>query len=223
MPIIEFLDQHSGSLMVIITFIYVVATIGIFVENQKSSKASRDQLAKSQQQLEESRKQFDVSQIQLEETRRLEHMPFLMIEIPLHSESPLCEIELTADLDNSSNGYRILFLKNIGNGTATNIVYSWKCGDVFECDPFPVSSVMKGDGLFFQITMQYDDYKEEKSSGVMVLQFDDLMGKSYEQSINIKYECGIVTNVEVCPPEYRGTIYYSLAKEKQIGNGDTNA
>ncbi len=222
MSIIEFLDQHNGSLMVIITFIYVVATAMICWANIRSAKASRDQLAKSQQQLEESREQFEVSQIQIEETRRLEHMPFLMLDLPYQTEPPVCEIELTTDLNADESGYRTAFLKNIGNGTATNILYSWKCGEIFESEPFPVSSIMKADGVFFQITLFHDGLKEEESTAVLTLQFDDLMEKSYEQNINVKYESGVVTSVEVCSPIYKGTILYSLPQKTQNENGDIN-
>lgn len=209
-------------IMVGITAVYVVATVFICWANIRSAKATREQLAKSQQQLEESRKQFEISQIQIEETRRLEHMPFLMLDFPFQiEEPPVCEIELTADLNADESGYRIAFLKNIGNGTATNIVYSWKYGEIFECEPFPVSSIMKADGLLFQITIFHDGLQEE-STGTLTLQFDDLMEQSYEQDINVKFENGIVTNVDVCSPKYRGTILYSLPQKKQNENGDTD-
>lgn len=53
MGIIEFLDQHSGSLTVIITLVYVVATVMICWANFRSAKASREQLLEMRKQYEE--------------------------------------------------------------------------------------------------------------------------------------------------------------------------
>lgn len=63
--IIEFLNQNNGALMVIITIVYVVATILICVFNFKTNIATKKQL-------EESKRQF-------EETTRLAHLPILTI------------------------------------------------------------------------------------------------------------------------------------------------
>ena len=211
MQIINFLDQHSGSLMVIITLIYVVATIGIFRENQKASKASRDQLAKSQQQLEESREQFEASQAQLEETRRLEHMPFLMLEVANDMmEHSVYEIELETDSKCDLLDRRTVSLKNIGNGTAANIVYTWKHKSVVDSEPLPISSVMKGDTYWFLISVLYSEDVEETTSGVMIIQFDDIMSKSYEQKYYVTIESGVIVDIQTDFPRYCGTIYYSL-------------
>lgn len=58
MQIIEYLDVHNGSLMVIITFVYVVATVAICVANLRSAKATRDQLEESKRQYEEEHRAF---------------------------------------------------------------------------------------------------------------------------------------------------------------------
>ena len=47
---IEWINDNSGFVMAIITFIYVVATIMICVFNGKSAKASREQISASQKQ-----------------------------------------------------------------------------------------------------------------------------------------------------------------------------
>ena len=109
----DWIEQYSNSLMVLITFIYVVATIEICRANIKSAEATKEQL-------EESRSQF-------EEAKRLECMPFLQLEIPTEQERPLFEIELDLCSGNVSDTlYKIVKLKNLGNGSATNIVYTWK-------------------------------------------------------------------------------------------------
>lgn len=50
---IRFLDCHEGSLMVLITAVYVLATILICWANIKSAKAVREQLAEARRQYEE--------------------------------------------------------------------------------------------------------------------------------------------------------------------------
>lgn len=58
LQIIDYLDAHNGSLMVIITLVYVVATIAICVANLRSAKATRDQLEESKRQYEEEHRAF---------------------------------------------------------------------------------------------------------------------------------------------------------------------
>lgn len=53
MDIIRFLDQHNGSLMVIITAVYVIATALICWANLRSAKASKEQLKEMRRQFEE--------------------------------------------------------------------------------------------------------------------------------------------------------------------------
>ena len=56
--IIIFLDTHNGALMVVITLVYVIATIAICVANLRSAKATRDQLEESKRQYEEEHRAF---------------------------------------------------------------------------------------------------------------------------------------------------------------------
>ena len=44
MCIIDFIDKHEGFFMVLVTVIYVGATIGIFLANKKSANAAEEQL-----------------------------------------------------------------------------------------------------------------------------------------------------------------------------------
>lgn len=63
--IINYLNEYSGALMVVITFAYVLATIGIMRSNNKSAKAAKDALDESKNQFEQSfelqKQQFDKS------------------------------------------------------------------------------------------------------------------------------------------------------------------
>lgn len=58
LQIIEYLDAHNGALMVVITLVYVIATIAICVANLRAAKATRDQLDESKRQYEEEHRAF---------------------------------------------------------------------------------------------------------------------------------------------------------------------
>ena len=53
MKIIAFLNENNGALMVLITLIYVIATIAIWLANKQSAKSSEKQLQESKRQFSE--------------------------------------------------------------------------------------------------------------------------------------------------------------------------
>lgn len=61
--IIDFLDIHNGSLMVIITLVYVIATIFICRANRKSAKATIEQLDEAKRQYEEEHRAYITYQL----------------------------------------------------------------------------------------------------------------------------------------------------------------
>lgn len=196
----DWIEQYSNSLMVLITFIYVVATIEICRANIKSAEATKEQL-------EESRSQF-------EEAKRLECMPFLQLEIPTEQERPLFEIELDLCSGNVSDTlYKIVKLKNLGNGSATNIVYTWKrnktCDQV--CDYPPINAIMHGDSYYFQLTFYTDETMESGNTGTLIWQYDDLLGNTYEQKVTLIFDEGDLIRCENDTPKYLGVIVYKLA------------
>ncbi|HRU96597.1 MAG TPA: hypothetical protein P5092_04035 [Ruminococcus sp.] len=65
--LIDLLNDNQGALMVIITFVYVIATIAICIANIKSANASKAQLKESKRQFEASQKQ---AKAELEESKR---------------------------------------------------------------------------------------------------------------------------------------------------------
>ena len=58
LQILQCLDDHNGAIMVIITFVYVIATIAICIANLRSAKATREQLEESKRQYEEEHRAF---------------------------------------------------------------------------------------------------------------------------------------------------------------------
>lgn len=110
----DWIEQYSNSLMVLITFIYVVATIEICRANIKSAEATKEQL-------EESKHQFA-------ENERLQMMPYF--EIIVHDDiRDFVEcIELTISNSNAENSTvidRRISIKNIGLGVAKDFTYTW--------------------------------------------------------------------------------------------------
>ena len=77
--IINFLNVNNGALMVIITAVYVVATIQICRANIKSAKASNAQVAAAKEQTDAVKAQLDESKREYEETKRLQMMPYFEI------------------------------------------------------------------------------------------------------------------------------------------------
>lgn len=199
-------------LMVGITGIYVIATIFICVFNGKSAKATREQVAESKRQIEESKRQFV-------ESKRLETMPFLQMEICTEREHPQFEIEF--DLCNGKSNdviYKIVKLKNLGNGSASNIIYEWKQKSISKpCIGYPpINAIMHGDSYYIQLTFIGDDTIEEDTSGVLKWQFYDLLGNSYEQKVVLIFSEGDLVRCENDVPQYLGEIRY----EKSVGGKD---
>lgn len=183
--------------MVIITAVYVVATIAICVANFKSAKASREQLEESKRQFEEQKlqfeeqkRQFEESKEQYEETLRLQCMPFLQLEykyeslihedfclnLPLYACEP---VEITACY---------FVLKNLGNGTAINMIYSWKYIKSKETgDAMPINAIRPGTEYTIKIVFDTDDSLNELKP-VLEFEYNDLRGESYLQKVFLKID-----------------------------------
>lgn len=191
-------------LMFGITFVYVVATIFICIFNYRSAKATREQV-------EESQNQFY-------EAKRLECMPFLQLEIPQDTQRPLFEILLPFYKDESSDTiYKVLWLKNLGNGTATNITYAWqhKDFDINETGYPPINAVMQGDKYCFQFTIDVDENIDDIPQKAIIFQFDDLLGNTYEQKVILCFEECDLVRCETDTPQFKGKILCSIAKNEQ--------
>ena len=149
-------------------------------------------------------------------------MPFLQLEIPTENETPLFEIELDLyEGDSTDTLYKIVKLKNLGNGSATNIVYTWKRNNTCDqvCDYPPINAIMHGDSYYFQLTFYTDETVETGTTGVLIWQYDDLLGNSYEQKVSLIFNEGDLVRCENDTPKYLGIIGYKLADK----DANTNA
>lgn len=161
--------------MVIITGVYVVATIFICIANFKSANASKKQLKESKDQFKES--------------QRLECMPFLQLETIKRTDSNKDNIEIAIPpslLDDVCSGISKHFfvLRNLGKGTAINLFYAWEDSstghDSTSCPS--ISAIMSGDS--YQIKMETK--VDEDIEGWIEWHFDDMIQHHYHQKVKIK-------------------------------------
>ena len=161
--------------------------------------------------LEQGQKQFD-------ESKRLEYQPYLKMELvkDWSDSTPQYEISVPIEDSESEPIYALCRIKNVGNGTATNLVLTWKsekpsCSDSV---PFPVNAIMKGDEYSFQVTLEkdtsIDSFKIE-----IVWQCEDILGNTYEQKSYLQYEDEILVCIDNDSPVFIGKVKYKLAEKNK--------
>lgn len=196
--LIRFLDVHNGSLMVIITLVYVFATILICIFNGKSAKATQDQIKESRQ--------------QYEETKRLQMMPVLQFGENSISDSPsnYCSIVVIPPDETSSgliNPCDISFVvKNIGLGNMKEATYSWINidGEKLDCGSFPIESLCAGEKA--TLTISFESYEREETvyentiTCTMELAYKDLLENEYLQKIKFYFEIQDPNQCYDCSP-----------------------
>lgn len=162
--------------MVIVTAIYVVATVFIMIANRRSAKSARDQLAEMKREHEESIRYGIMPFLQMEETT--ENAYGFMMELPLVDES-----------DPDWDGENIVRIKNIGNGAATNITYTWIGGEMTRPinEAFPVNAI-KADGEY-RIYISFPCLKDNinTANGTITFHYDDMRGYSYDQRMTLSF------------------------------------
>ena len=126
-----------------------------------------------------------------QETKRLDNLPFLQLEIPTEDAKPMFEIELPLCLEEPADFIeKVVRLKNVGNGTATNIVYTWKYAknNISEGGYLPINAIMKGDSYYIRLNCDMDESAEDETHACIVLAYSDLLEHDYEQRISVVFE-----------------------------------
>ena len=161
--------------MVIITAIYVIATILICNANAASAKATREQL-------EESKRQFN-------ETQRLEVMPYLQFEECDTATGYSLNLVLVGGDVGGGNYVFKSRLKNIGHGTAKDIVYTWNSLTAsYDLGAFPIKALQAGDHNFIKISFALPKTKPDNLKASFELSFSDLLENHYTQTIEFEFE-----------------------------------
>ena len=200
----DIIPHITDWLMVIITFVYVVATILICIFNGRSAKATNNQVSESQR--------------QYEETKRLEHRPYFdVVSVEDVSERNLFDSDILLFLGKQhSDTCTILpewiMMKNIGAGTAINLTYSWKSNNSEkQTGVFPFSTFEKNEtrtvGIHVNVELlpQFASYNAEAS---LILHYQDLLENRYEQEIALFFDISTASktelkNMKVCAPKLR--------------------
>lgn len=186
------LNENSQSLMVLITAIYVIATINISNANIESAKATRLQVKAS----------ID----QYEELKRLNAMPYLMCE---QIKSGLIYQELGLILSDEIDGisYAVpINISNIGNGTAKDIHYIWtNFVGSYDRGSFPAKAMISKDEKCFDITFIFPRKAFDNTVASIDLKYKDLLENSYQQKIQfifVKKEHGLtLQKIDITSPE----------------------
>ena len=112
-------------LMVIITMVYVVATVLICIFNNKSAKAAQEQVTEMRQQLKSALPWFLVCVEEFSPAKDGKENPF--------NDEDIIQVVTTAAEEATTQSYRLAYsVRNIGHGTATKSRYSWDCPDGIE-------------------------------------------------------------------------------------------
>ena len=237
-PIIEWLNKNSGALTVIITLVYVAATILIWIANYKSAQATHDQLEESKRQFEETKKanqqqlkamkmQLEESERQYEETQRLSVMPFICFEkISEDTQDFEVSLPVISNYNNYCHFFNTFRMRNVGNGPATNMVYTWTCKErgIQNTECFPFNAITPSAPLL--VTFYYMEDGSTNFSfpndAELLLEYNDLLGNSYEQRILFRFgdRIGhdILASCDVDVPKFLGKVMYCLADNKETTN-----
>ena len=205
MTFICFLDRHSGSLTFIVTFVYVLATIAICWANITSANAAK-------RQLKESKRQY-------EDTKRLEIMPYLQFEFykdPIGCFSNwtpdfrlLFDVSEKKEGEEKKNGMRKIIIRNIGNGTATDIQYTLNnLTSSYKREDFPVRVLQTGEDKKATFEYRYPVIEYDSPEICFLMKYKDLLNNCYEQKVSFLFQkkndiIGI-KNIAVASPVLKG-------------------
>lgn len=216
--ILNFLQTYSGAFTFIITVVYVIATIFIMWANIRAANASRKQI-------DESQKQFDT-------TSRLQCMPFLQLEFA-HRDCKM-DYQLEISLRKGEGCYFLnnkAKIKNVGNGTATNIIYTWENESLpqksdeylVEVDVLPINAIMQGDEYFFLLTIYTKVDVEYPQRGKLTFEYNDMLGNTYEQQVWITISERGASSFDNNQPHFLGKLKYvaeKKGKQKESDGGE---
>lgn len=162
-------------LMVVITAIYGVATIYISRANIKSADDTREQLVESKR--------------QYEDKKRLEIMPYIQFEQTKDNANH--ELNLVLDSGKLTGEYILLVrMKNIGNGTAKDIAYTyqWNNGaNTYDRGAFPVQALSFGESQTIKVGFTHTVEERAERSACFVLRYRDLLENAYTQKLNLRF------------------------------------
>lgn len=174
----EFLNKNNGALMVIITFVYVIATILIFIANLISANSSKKQIAETKQ--------------QFNETIRIDNMPLINLIVADVIGSGYCmELDITKNAEGELISRSIQFVfENIGKGIAKNIKckYISSIVEMEKIIDIPVLLTKENESVRVVLCAKPNAVKGSDSlTALFEIDFEDIFENKYLQKIKIEY------------------------------------
>ena len=170
-PVITYLNDNSNALMVIITAIYVMATIAICAANIVSAYASNKQMQEAKQ--------------EYAETRRLEMMPYLQFEAGSMLGDHNVRLSLSSDMSDVEKNETIR-ITNIGLGTAKDITYTWtNLSGSYDRGAFPIKALRGGDSQQIRFYFTFPKEREDSFMVSIDLVYNDLINNHYTQRFEL--------------------------------------
>lgn len=176
--IVCFLNSNEGALMVVITFVYVVATIMICIFNGRSARATSEQVSESQR--------------QFEETKRLTVMPYIEFTTMENRHSCFVNAHL-ASHDSQCGEYNVFIqIKNIGIGTAQKITYTYKykCGTMEDNSRGLIPVIALAPKESNEISIDFGNIPAKGQENIEVdieMKYSDLLENEYVQKISFSF------------------------------------
>lgn len=174
----DFLNDNGQAIMVLITAIYVIATINISNANIKSAEATREQITESKRQFEES--------------KRLQVMPYLklsFIDSDVSDADPCLYLEMNNDKGDCTTTQAFFTLNNIGLGIAhhTKVIVTtrykknegYSAFDIVIPPNYEMSTYVR-----FNVE-KYDGELGRREDITVYFKYDDVLGNTYEQEAQL--------------------------------------
>ena len=164
-------------MMVVITVVYVIATVLICIANFSSAKASKEQL-------EESKRQY-------EDKKRLEIIPYIQFEKTNGLVDHILKLELESGDNLTGKCILLMRMKNIGNGTAKDITYTYQwenCTKSSDRGAFPVQALSSGESKTIKVDLAYRAEKKDERKACFLIRYRDLLENAYSQQLNLKFK-----------------------------------
>ncbi len=174
-------------LMVIITLVYVIATVYIWRSNRKSAIAA-------EKQLEESKRQF-------KESQRLSVLPYISATIgetvyPKGTQLPFPDMQVRLIVKDRYQDDKLawvsfgLTLKNIGMGMACNMQADWCTDSHLIHQPLKMTVLCSNHSHPLNITIMAEETEALYShKGDLILRFSDIAGNMYSQKL--EFNCSV--------------------------------